>query len=82
MRAVLRSVVLIVVLCSLAGTAWPATISRNRWHRVTRGDSVVLWTRIDSPERPKALLLEVATDAAFADVVVTRCLRGPTTTTA
>ncbi|MFV2071318.1 MAG: alkaline phosphatase [Thermoanaerobaculales bacterium] len=39
-----------------------------------RPDSVVLWTRVDAltDEEPKALLLEVADDAGFSNIVVTR----------
>jgi alkaline phosphatase D len=75
MRAVLRSVGLIVVLCAVAGAAsandyFPQSVASGD----PRPDSVVLWTRVLSPtdEEPKALLLEVATDAAFANVVVSR----------
>jgi len=37
-----------------------------------RPDSVVLWTRIDNPEMPDAIQVDVATDEAFTDVVFTR----------
>jgi alkaline phosphatase D len=37
-------------------------------------DSVVLWTRLDNPDMPDALMVEVATDEGFQDVVATRDL--------
>ena len=39
-----------------------------------RPDSVVLWTRVDAltDEEPKALVLEVATDGSFTNIVATR----------
>jgi alkaline phosphatase D len=39
-----------------------------------RPDSVVLWTRLDNPDMPDALRVEVATDEDFTDIVVTRDL--------
>jgi alkaline phosphatase D len=64
-----------VVLFAVAGVAaaydyFPQSVASGD----PRPDSVVLWTRVDSPteEEPKALLLEVASDAAFANVVVSR----------
>jgi alkaline phosphatase D len=75
MRAFLRAAGVMVVLVFVAGVAaandyFPQSVASGD----PRPDSVVLWTRIDSPtdEEPKALLLEVATDAAFANVVVSR----------
>jgi hypothetical protein len=37
-----------------------------------RPTSVVLWTRIDNPEMPDAIRVDVATDEVFTDVVFTR----------
>jgi len=37
-------------------------------------DSVVLWTRVNAPEMPDALRVEVATDFEFTDLVFTRDL--------
>jgi alkaline phosphatase D len=39
-----------------------------------RPTSVVLWTRIDNPEMPDAIRVDVATDEVFTDVVFTRDL--------
>jgi len=75
MRAFLRAAGVIVVLFAVAGVAaasdyFPQSVASGD----PRPDSVVLWTRVDSPtdEEPKALLLEVATNATFSNVVATR----------
>ncbi len=75
MRGFLRTAGLILVICAVAGAAaasdfFPQSVATGD----PRPDSVVLWTRVESPtdEEPKALLLEVATDEAFVDVVATR----------
>jgi alkaline phosphatase D len=75
MRAFLRAAGVIVVLFVVAGVAaandyFPQSVASGD----PRPDSVVLWTRVDSPtdEEPKALLLEVATDVTFTNVVATR----------
>jgi len=39
-----------------------------------RPDSVILWTRLADPDLPDALVVEVATDSQFADVVFTQQL--------
>jgi len=39
-----------------------------------RADSVVLWTRLVEPDMPDALVVEVATDDDFADIVFSRQL--------
>ena len=66
---------LVVVVCGLS----VATVSAEMFPESVasgdpRPDSVVLWTRLDSPEMPDALRLDVATDEEFNDVVVTRDL--------
>jgi alkaline phosphatase D len=77
MRGFLRSVSLIVVLCAVAGVA-----AANDYfpQSVASGDptptSVVLWTRaIDSDGGiPTSVILSVATDQAFTNVVVKRSI--------
>jgi phosphodiesterase/alkaline phosphatase D-like protein len=83
MRAFLRAAGVIVVLFVVAGVAaandyFPQSVASGD----PRPDSVVLWTRVDSPtdEEPKALLLEVATDVTMSLPPVS-CRHGPTTTT-
>jgi alkaline phosphatase D len=75
MRDFLRATGVIVVLFAVAGAAaandyFPQSVASGD----PRPDSVVLWTRVDGPtdEEPKALLLEVATDVTFTNVVATR----------
>jgi alkaline phosphatase D len=75
MRDFLRATGVIVVLFAVAGAAaandyFPQSVASGD----PRPDSVVLWTRVDSPtdEEPKAILLEVATDVTFTNVVATR----------
>jgi len=77
MRGFLRSAGLIFVMCAVTGAAvahdfFPQSVASGD----PRPDSVVLWTRVDAltDEEPKALLLEVANDAGFANIVVTSAL--------
>jgi alkaline phosphatase D len=70
-----RSLVVTIVLVLVAV---PALANDFFPQSVASGDptatSVVLWTRVvsDTEEEPKLLSLEMATDADFADIVVTR----------
>jgi alkaline phosphatase D len=75
MRGFLRAAGVMVVMFAVAGVAaandyFPQSVASGD----PTANSVVIWTRVDSPtdEEPKALLLEVATDATFANVVATR----------
>jgi len=75
MRGFLRTAGLILVVFAVAGAAaandyFPQSVASGD----PRPDSVVLWTRIDNPEMPDAVQVEVATDDAFANVVFTRQL--------
>lgn len=77
MRGFLRTAGLMVVFLTVVSAA---VANEYFPQSVASGDptptSVVVWTRVDSPtdEEPKALLLEVATDTAFTNVVATRQL--------
>ncbi len=75
MRGFLRTAGLILVICAVAGAAaandyFPQSVASGD----PRPDSVVLWTRIDNPDIPDAIQVEVATDEAFTNVVFTRQL--------
>jgi len=75
MRGFLRTAGLIFVVCAVAGGAiandyFPQSVASGD----PRPDSVVLWTRIDNPDIPDAIQVEVATDEAFTNVVFTRQL--------
>ncbi len=75
MRGFLRTAGLILVTCAVAGAAaandyFPQSVASGD----PRPDSVVLWTRIDNPDIPDAIQVEVATDEAFTNVVFTRQL--------
>ena len=75
MRCFLRTAGLILMVCAVAGAAaandyFPQSVASGD----PRPDSVVLWTRIDNPDMPDAIQVEVATDEAFANVVFTRQL--------
>ncbi len=75
MRGLIRVAMLALVIAALSGAAgaqglFPQSVASGD----PTPDSVVLWTRVDSPEMPDALQVEVATDETFANVVFTRQL--------
>ena len=66
---------IVVVVCGLTAVTvsaemFPESVASGD----PRADSVVLWTRLDTPDMPDALQVEVATDDSFDNVVVTRAL--------
>ncbi len=75
MRGFLRTAGLILVICAVAGAvAANDYFSQSVASGDPRPDSVVLWSRIDNPDIPDAIQVEVATDEAFTNVVFTRQL--------
>ncbi|HSO22424.1 MAG TPA: alkaline phosphatase D family protein, partial [Chondromyces sp.] len=75
MRGVRRWLGVAAVLCLMTGAAaaseyFPQSVASGD----PTADSVVLWTRVvsETEEEPKLLLLEMATDEAFSNVVVSR----------
>ena len=75
MRGCTRWLFVVGLLCTVVGTAaandyFPQSVASGD----PTADSVVLWTRVVSAteEEPKLLLLEVATDESFENVVTTR----------
>ncbi len=75
MRGNTRWMLVVGLICVVAGTAaandyFPQSVASGD----PTADSVVLWTRVvsETEEEPKVLLLEVATDDQFKDVVATR----------
>jgi len=75
MRSVIRFSCVIAVVLVMAGAAaandyFPQSVASGD----PRPDSVVLWTRVNNPEMPDAIQVEVAADEAFSNVVFTRQL--------
>ena len=75
MRGVRRWLGVVAVLCLMTGAAaaseyFPQSVASGD----PTADSVVLWTRVVSAteEEPKLLLLEMATDESFSNIVVSR----------
>lgn len=75
-RCVLLGVVFVTV-CAWSMSAAPAAAQMFPSSVASgdpRPDSVILWTRLAEPAVPDALMVEVATDAEFQDVVFSRAL--------
>ena len=75
-----RLIVFCVVLGAILGVALPAeSVGNERFPQSVasgdpRPDSVIVWTRVIDDAGLGALVLEVAADADFASIVVTRDL--------
>ena len=78
MRRWMTLVVFMVVVAVGGAGALPATAEGLFPASVASGDprpdSVILWTRVVEPAMPDALLVEVATEMDFADVVFSQAL--------
>ncbi len=71
---VLMVVAVLGVFASMVEAVGTARFPQSVASGDPRPDSAVLWTRVESPDVPDALQVEVATDEGFANVVATRDL--------
>ncbi len=71
-------VLALMVLGIVAGAATSADAQDRFPYSVASGDprpdSVILWTKVQDPDMPDAVQVEVATDENFSDIVFTRSL--------